>query len=69
MKKVKSFILMIVVLTIGLFAFSGCEQAITPAQIQALANKQQVFQQKADEAQAMSQGSPARRKKGKICQK
>jgi hypothetical protein len=52
----KKRILLTIVLAIALFSFAGCDsQSITPEQIQALASKQQVLQQKADEAQAMAE--------------
>jgi len=53
MKKVKTM-LMIVVLTIGLFAFSGCNQAITPAQIKAATAKQQTLQTTANAIQTQA---------------
>lgn len=53
MKKGKTN-LMIVALTIGLFVFSGCGQAITPAQIKALASQQQILQTQANAIQTQA---------------
>ena len=53
MKKVKISLAVIVLLTIGIF-IGGCENKITPANLQAMAAQQQVLQTQVDQAQALA---------------